>query len=154
MAEPTDREIKELIKRHLKDDPRIDLSEININVEGGVIYLSGMVDGAAERLAVQEDIEAVIKSPHVVDQIQLANYVQRSDDELRQTVKHSLLRDIMVDAAPISVDARDGVVTLSGIVSSYSQKTTAESIALWTPGVIKVINRIDVDGLAEPSDEY
>ncbi|MHB9037388.1 MAG: BON domain-containing protein [Armatimonadota bacterium] len=153
MATHRDREMEELVTVALRMDSRIDLSEISVRVDDGVVYLSGTVDSAAEKNAAQEDLQATTGVGQIVDQLALRNYIERSDEELRHSVKQFLIRDIDVDAQPIEVEARGGVVTLTGRVASYAQKTEAECVAWWIPGVTDVISRLEVDGILEPPEE-
>jgi osmotically-inducible protein OsmY len=153
MATHRDREMEELVTVALRKDSRIDLSEINVRVDDGVVYLSGTVDSAAEKKAAQEDLQATVGIVRIVDQLTLRNYVEKSDDELRHSVRQFLIRDIDVDAHPIEVEARGGVITLTGTVASYAQKTEAECVAWWIPGVTDVISLLEVDGILDPPDE-
>ncbi len=148
----TDREIVELIYDVLRRDSRVDPREVDVRVEGGVLYVSGLVDSAAERRAVIEDIQATWID-EVVETIRLANFIERTDEELTASVKQALLRDIAVDAGPIHVEAAGGKVVLRGTVASHSQKYSAEDVAWWTPGVIDVISYLDVDGVSDPTQE-
>jgi osmotically-inducible protein OsmY len=151
MVRLIDSKVEELIKRSLQSDSRIDLSEIHVRVEDGIAYLSGMVDSAAERRAARENLQSTQQIERIVDELQLRNYVERTDPELRESVRQALIRDIDVDIRPIKVEAQNGVVTLTGKVDSYSQKTAAENIAWWTPGVTEVIDRMELDGKIRPS---
>lgn len=148
----TDREIVELIYDVLRRDSRVDTREVDVRVEGGVVHVSGLVDSAAERRAIIEDLQAT-SIDEVVENIRLANFVERTDEELTASVRQALLRDIAVDAGPIRVEAAGGKVVLQGIVASHSQKYNAEDVAWWTPGVIDVVSHLDVDGLSDPTQE-
>lgn len=148
-----DRKIEEMVTGVLEKDSRIDLSEIKVKVQDGVVYLSGTVDSAAERRAAREDLESASQIGEVVDELTLRNFIERTDVELVESVRRALIRDIMVEAGPIRVEAKDGVVTLSGRVESYAQKSAAENVAWWAPGVTNVISRLEVDGFHEPPDE-
>ena len=152
MAVPNDRELEELIDKALSRDSRVDRGEIEVRVESGVVYVSGTVDSAAERRAAQEDIESAAVD-RVVDTLTLGNFVERTDEELKAAVQRALARDIAVDSQPISIHAEDGVIVLSGEVSSSAQKYAAEDVAWWTPGVTDVISHLEVDGVVEPPDE-
>ena len=148
-----DRRIEQLIAEALDADSRIDAGEVSVGVQDRVVYLSGAVDSAAERRAVEEDVRAVADVESVVDELSLRNFVERTDDELAESVRRALLRDIAVDAACISVATAAGVVTLGGRVSSYCQRLVAENITWWTAGVTDVIGHIEVDGTTGPLDE-
>lgn len=145
-----DREIEESVRNMLAQDSRVDVREINVRVENGVVYVSGAVDSAAERRAIQEDLESVLNVGRFIDTLTLRNYVERTNEELAASVMNVLVRDRMVDASDIAVNASDCRITLNGRVGSYAQKRAAEEDAWWTPGVVDVVNRLQVDGFVEP----
>lgn len=60
------------------------------------------------------------------------------------TIKTKLLREAALSALAIDVDTTDGVVTLSGSVSSYEQIAQAMRLAMDTEGVTKVISTLQV----------
>lgn len=68
----------------------------------------------------------------------------KSDSEIKRDVEAELAWDPDIDATDIGVSAKDGVVTLTGFVRSYSQKLSAESDAKKVSGVIAVANDIEV----------
>jgi len=140
-----DRVIEESIRRFLVADSRVDVGEVVVHVEDRTIFLSGTVDSAAERHAVLEDVRAVARIDDIVDNLDLRNYVERTDEELTEAVKHALARDIIVDSAPILVEARNGEVVLSGRIDSYLQKSAAEDVAWWTSGVTNVVSHLVVE---------
>lgn len=143
MSQLTDRETEAAILRFLQNDTRVDNREIDVHVEEGTVYLTGRVDSAAERQAVQEDVEAA-RAESVVNQITLRNYVQRTDRELKEEVKHALMRDASVEIEQIRIDAKNGEVILQGRMDSYAQKHAAEDVAWWTPGVTNVVSHLEV----------
>lgn len=67
-----------------------------------------------------------------------------TDRDLKQSVLDELEWEPRVDAAHIAVSVKDGVVTLSGHVSSYLEKWAAEKAAKRVYGVRAVVNQIDV----------
>src|SRR3954447_16537073 len=68
----------------------------------------------------------------------------KTDSELQRDVLNELKWEPSVDAAHIGVSAKDGVVTLSGHVSSYAEKYAAERAAKRVYGVRAVANEIEV----------
>jgi len=145
MSPLTDREIEELARQALRADTRVDTGEVDVHVEDGTAFLTGAVDSAAERLAVVEDLEATRGVQDVVDDLVLRNYVERTDEELREAVRHALARDMSVNLELISVEASSGRVTLTGKVDSYSEKNAAEDVAWWTSGVTEVVSHLEVE---------
>jgi osmotically-inducible protein OsmY len=67
-----------------------------------------------------------------------------TDRELRAHVENALDWEPSIDAAEIGVSAEGGVVTLRGDVRSYSEKATAERVALGVYGAKAVANDITV----------
>lgn len=68
-----------------------------------------------------------------------------NDSTLTAKVKSKLAADSETSATKISVETKDGVVTLSGTVPTGTEKTKAEQIARNTEGVKRVANDIKVD---------
>jgi len=72
----------------------------------------------------------------------------RPDSAIASDVERALLRDEVIraiDFEAIDVDVRDGVVILSGCVSTAANKRRAERAARTVPGVLEVENRIVID---------
>ena len=67
-----------------------------------------------------------------------------NDKELRQSVLDELEFEPSIDAADIGVAVEKGVVTLSGHVSSYWQKTVAERAAWRVKGVKAIAQELRV----------
>jgi osmotically-inducible protein OsmY len=68
----------------------------------------------------------------------------RSDIDIKRDVEDELLWDPDLDATDIAVAVKNGVVTLTGFVRSYSEKIEAEADAKRVAGVIGVANDIEV----------
>ncbi len=66
------------------------------------------------------------------------------DIQLQKSVLDELEWEPTVDAAHIGVAAKDGVVTLTGHVSNYAEKLTAERAARRVKGVKAIVQEIDV----------
>ncbi|HZT58022.1 MAG TPA: BON domain-containing protein [Pyrinomonadaceae bacterium] len=64
------------------------------------------------------------------------------DDTLAQNVKAKISADPKLGPQAISVTAKDGVVTLSGTVSTDADKSSAESLAKSVDGVKSVTNSL------------
>ena len=68
----------------------------------------------------------------------------RTDSDIKRDVEQELRWDADIDATDIGVAVKDGVVTLTGFVRSYTQKWRAERDAKRVAGVVGVANDIDV----------
>ena len=67
-----------------------------------------------------------------------------SDEKLRQQVIDELNWDLALKADQILVQVSDGIVTLSGNVTSHAERWHAEQAVAHVAGVVDLINRIDV----------
>ena len=67
-----------------------------------------------------------------------------TDRQLQQNVIAELGWDAAIDASRIGVEAKNGIVTLSGQVDSYAQKWAAERAAQRVSGVKGIAVEIDV----------
>jgi hyperosmotically inducible protein len=68
------------------------------------------------------------------------------DVTITAKVKAKLIDDEMTKARNIDVDTIDGVVTLTGKVQSWSERSRAQQIAQGTDGVRGVKNNLEVVG--------
>lgn len=68
----------------------------------------------------------------------------KSNESLQQDVQNAIKWEPLLNAAEIGVIAKDGVVTLSGIVNTYSKKIQAEDAAKNTAGVKAVVENIEI----------
>ncbi len=67
-----------------------------------------------------------------------------NDRELQQIVIEELRREPSIDAAHISVTAKDGVVTLTGFVATYAEKAAAEQTVRRIKGVRAIAEELEV----------
>jgi hypothetical protein len=68
----------------------------------------------------------------------------KRDLEIQQQIMQELRWDTRVEASEIGVEVVDGVVTLSGTVSTYGQKIAAQEAAHRVVGVLDVANDLQV----------
>jgi osmotically-inducible protein OsmY len=76
----------------------------------------------------------------------------KSDSELRRDVERELEWDPAVDERRIGVSVIDGVVTLTGQVSTYTERWKAERAVERVEGVRGVANELEVRLTAKRSD--
>ncbi|WP_158547897.1 BON domain-containing protein [Dyadobacter luteus] len=68
----------------------------------------------------------------------------RRNEEIQKDVEEILNGGSFPNSAEFIVEAKDGVVTLSGVVDKLVQKLDAETVAKLVPGVIVLIEQIKV----------
>ena len=136
---------------------------ITTDVNDGVVHLTGMVKDGIDRdlagevargvdgvVSVKNDLKIDEKAAneaaeraHKADHRDFGSWV--SDATMTARVKSRLIGNNNVHALKIDVDTRDHIVTLSGRVTSQSEKALAEQIARNTGEVKMVHNNLVVD---------
>ena len=76
----------------------------------------------------------------------------KDDEQLRRDVLAELEYDPSIDARKIGVAVEDGIVTLTGEVSSFAEKWNAERGAERVEGVRGIVNKIEVKIVGDYSD--
>lgn len=74
----------------------------------------------------------------------------KTDSQLQHDVLEELKWEPKVDHSQIGVAAKDGVVTLSGLVPSYAQKVAAEKAARRVSGVKAIAEELEVRFAFDP----
>ena len=69
----------------------------------------------------------------------------KTNADLQKDVQDAIKWEPLLNAAEIGVIAKDGVVTLTGIVDSYAKKMEAEAAAKSVVGVKAVVEKIEVN---------
>jgi osmotically-inducible protein OsmY len=130
----------------LKWDSRVDETEVGVQVDGGVVTLTGTVTSWAKRSAAQEAARRVIGVLDVANDIKvkLPGGLARTDTEIAQAVRRALEWDVFVPEEQITSTVTDGWVTLDGTVESSSQRADAERAVRNLTGVKFVVNKITV----------
>ena len=78
----------------------------------------------------------------IVSRADVLKAFRRSDAELTEAIRESLIHDLWIDLAKVTVEVRDGVVYLDGVVERKSETDLAEKWAAMADGVVEVRNRL------------
>lgn len=69
----------------------------------------------------------------------------KSNEELQHDVQNAIKWEPLLNAAEIGVIAKNGIVTLTGVVNSYTKKMEAENAAKGVTGVVGIAEKITID---------
>ena len=69
----------------------------------------------------------------------------KTNEQLQKDVQDAIKWEPLLNAAEIGVTAKDGVVTLTGVMNSYSKKIEAENAAKSVAGVKAVAETIEIN---------
>lgn len=124
----------------------IDAENIDIDVEAGVATLSGEVDALWKKRRVEELVADVEGMVGVINEIAVVPTENPIDEAIAEDIVDALDRSVRVDVDSVTVEVQNAIVTLAGVVPSYTAHDAAFRIAQNTSGVVAVINNIDVAG--------
>jgi hyperosmotically inducible periplasmic protein len=114
-------------------------------VEDQIVTLEGSVNVYIDRVNLEKKVRKVKNVDGIRNHVQVQSNVP--DDQLRQTLADRLRYDRVgygIAFNVLTLDVKDGVVTLGGTVRDYPSKDSAVAIAETTPGVKDIVDNIDV----------
>jgi len=142
-----DATITAKIKLKLLEDPVTKARKIDVDTVNGVVTLTGVVESEKEIERAIKIAKSVAGVKKVVNNLKIGkrgigSYL--SDKEITAKIKLKLIKDPELKALSIDVDTINGVVTLTGVVTSEYQKRKAIEHAKSVPGVIKIIDNLQI----------
>ncbi len=158
IKEYSDSSIKTNIESLLKWIQSIRGSQIEVQVSGGQVTITGEVDREWKKRRVEQLISdlggitdivnklTVVTTPTVRENkpISEEQVTAQEDNIVADNIIAALDEDPSLDADQISIDVDSGEVTLSGTVKNFQQYETARDAALFRVGVKRVINNLDI----------
>jgi osmotically-inducible protein OsmY len=140
----TDVAIQLDVMDELDWDPEVEVTDVGIEVDDGIVTLTGTVDTfhkkfVAERAAFRVEGVRAVANDIVVNPGGLG---YRTDTELAAAVARAIEGDSLLPAQDLDIRVADGNVTLSGEVRWNHQRTAAEKIVNKVQGVRSVTNLI------------
>lgn len=150
-----DAQIQRDVLDELKWDTRVAATDVGVEVDRGIVTLTGSVDSYAKKLAARDAAHHVAGVLDVVDDIQvhIPSAFARTDTEVAQAVRRALTWDAFVPEERIRTTVADGWVTLEGEVDAWNQRTEAEKAIRNLLGVRGVINKLTVQAPAVDAEE-
>lgn len=153
MAERSqDQKTASEIRKTLQLDSRLRGEEVSIQVEKGVVTLTGTVGRYLVRMAAAEDAWRVKGVKEVRNRLQVQPDTIRPAEEIAADVAAALEMDSRVDARGVVVNVAEGIVRLSGTVASAAEREAAEECAWQTEGVVDVSNELALSSDRHRSD--
>jgi osmotically-inducible protein OsmY len=141
---PTNEELVESVKKAFREDPYIQRYDLNVSAYGGTVYLSGVVHTSWEKNRAGDIADGVLGVVAVVNNIDFEHkWVWKPDWQIKDDVKSQLFWDPFVDENQVNVSVENGIVTLTGVVNTYSERQSAEDNA-YEGGAKEVINHLTV----------
>ena len=142
----TDAQVKQAVLRELRWDTRVEETDVGVEVDAGVVTLTGTVSSWAKKVAAQEAAHRVAGVLDVANDVavKIPGSAGRTDTEIAQAVRQVLEWNVFVPDKHVRTSVSDGWVTLEGDVDFWTQRDDAEMAVRNLAGVIAVSNKIEI----------
>jgi osmotically-inducible protein OsmY len=146
MIKKSDSQIQQDVLRELKWDPRVEETEVGIEVDKAVVTLTGSVSSWAKKVAAQEAAHRVSGVHDVANDIvvKAPGSMPVTDTDIAQAVRRTLEWDVFVPHERITSTVSNGWVTLAGPVELWNEREAAERAIRNLQGVRGVTNNLTV----------
>jgi osmotically-inducible protein OsmY len=143
---PPDAEISFNVTSSLSWSPTVDATRIHVSVNDGAVTLTGTADSFWQKQRAGEIAANTAGVTDVRNELTVIPTTPATvDEDIRRDILAALERNTDVDAARVTVDVNNGIVTLSGTVRDYTAYHTAEDAARYTSGVLEVNNNLAIE---------
>jgi osmotically-inducible protein OsmY len=149
--EPTDAQLARRTREELRQDVRLDPSDVQVSAASGHITLEGSIPTFYERRVAGMDARDVVGAVWVTNHLRVTGQ-RRPDEQILTDIRDDFASDydVLLDRVAVRVD--DGLVTLSGQVGDLWPKSHAYDVASRVRGVRGVVNNIEVKYSTPPTD--
>ena len=146
--------LRDDILDELAYEPIVDPAHIGVAVDQDVVMLSGHVSSYVQKLAALSAVRRVKGVHGIADEIEVrySSDEKMSDDEIAKRAINVLSWDSVLPNNAIQVTVREGLVTLTGKVNWYYQKSSAERDVRGLLGVRSVVSNIQIEPHAKPEN--
>ncbi|MFX1572721.1 MAG: BON domain-containing protein [Promethearchaeota archaeon] len=138
----SDQDVSEAMYCLLDANSEINSNNVQVSINEGNIILEGTVNSYWKKEKIRKLASQISGVVSVKNKISINPDVKISDKEIANLIIKSMQKSVHVDAHKIEVKVKDGVVILSGILSSMSEYDTVKDIVEFTKGVIDVKNNL------------
>jgi osmotically-inducible protein OsmY len=165
----TDSQLRKDVIDEIERDWRFKAAELGVEVDQGIVTLTGTVSSYPKLMAAADIAAEIVRHGVVTLKGSVDYWYQKraagdrvvtlsgvsaidnhitvvppsiSDHDIRANIERAVERRIPLAARHITISVKGGLVTLSGNVQFYSDRTLAEKAAWMTEGVRTVINKL------------
>lgn len=141
---PTDDDIQRYVIEKLRWNPDLASYKIDVVVDSGWVTLEGTVDAYWKKVRAWMEASEVIGVLGVTNKLAVVPSDSIEDERIAEDVIAALDRHTLVNPEEVDVIVNNGVVTLTGTVPSWRVKIAAHDAALYTYGVIDIVDELAV----------
>jgi len=140
----SDKEIRHNIISMIKGDEQIEGAEINVEVADGKVFLRGKVPAVFSKELAEELAISASGVTDVVNEISVLKEKNPKDYTIEKELNRTFENNELISGENIEIEASNGIVRLTGSVGALVIKQEAMNIALYTEGVLDVIDELQI----------
>jgi len=140
----TDDDILQDVLDEFSWDPEADPAGVNVQVDDGVVTLTGWVDNYPKKLAAERAAKRIVGVRLVVNDVTVKTAKTRTDTAIAKAAVDALDAMSVLPLGVLAITVQDGVVTLEGEVEWEYQRKAAIDVVHRVEGVQEVVSRISV----------
>jgi osmotically-inducible protein OsmY len=144
IAMETARDLKLDVLDEFDWDPLIDSSEVGVQVDDGVVTLTGTVATYSKKWAAERAAFRVAGVRAIANDLSVHTAATRTDTDIAKTAASALDANLLVPHDKIDISVNNGKITLSGEVNWEYQRKGADGSVRHLAGVRDVINLITI----------
>jgi osmotically-inducible protein OsmY len=152
----SDKELKKNVSDRLREDRRLDGSEIQVDVKLGNVILKGSTETYQASAFAQEDVAEVAGVKNIVNRIDVQlpeKIAPPTDAAIRARIRATLLLEPEIVPVDFVLAVSEGVVFIDGFVETLKEKRRLGKIAERERGVLEVRNNLIVVPVQVTGDE-
>jgi osmotically-inducible protein OsmY len=138
--------LKETAEDALASNAEITAEDIVVEANAGSVTLAGTVPTLWEKVRAEDVAGNLIGVVGVENELGVVPTEDILDETIAETIVSNIDRKAAVDVENVDVKVVDGVVTLSGTVSSIAARDAAYDSALFTYGVLEIKDELVIEG--------
>ncbi len=141
----TDESIKEAVRDAFLYDPRVYSFNPDIEVNNGIVTLTGKVESYSAKRAAEQDARNTRGVWRVKNHLKVRPAAYYDDEILESNAEWALISDPVIDMDELEIHVINGVAHLNGRVDYRFEKAHAEEVASGQAGIVSVDNDIIVE---------
>ncbi|MCL4534192.1 MAG: BON domain-containing protein [Bacteroidetes bacterium] len=141
---PMRSELEKSLLKSLGEQKLLNIKDLQTRVRRDVAYVDGNVPNLKQKRLVSDVARQVDGVRDVVNALRIVPLPVIDDASIKIHVTEALAASPQIDETATSVEVADGVVSLTGFVTTMRERCLIEWEAWSAPGVLDLVNKIEI----------
>jgi osmotically-inducible protein OsmY len=141
-ATKLDADIQQDVLAEFEWDPQVEPTEIGVQVDDGIVTLTGTVDTYVKKMAAERCAQKIMGVRAVANDLSVRTRATHNDTDIAHAVANALEANSLLPLGAIDATVQNGKVTLKGQVNWEYQRRSAHDSVQYLSGVRDVNNLI------------